>query len=51
MVAKIRKAKNIMDKLNKLDAQYLTGYPNNLPRSQYLAKRNALRKIFVALKK
>ena len=51
MVTIIQKAKKLLDALNKLDAQYLTGYPKNIPRNVYVSRRAALRKRFEALKK
>ena len=51
MVTKIQQAKKIMEQLNKLDAQYLVGFPKKLSNAEYKKKRASLRKKFVALKK
>lgn len=50
-VTKIHQAKKLLNELNKLDAHYLVGYPTNMSRKEYLAKRNKLRNKFEALKK
>lgn len=50
-MSKIQQAKKLLNSLNKLDAQYLTSYPANLPRTTYLKKRKALGKRIQALKK
>ncbi len=40
-----------LNKLSSLDAQYLTGYPRNIPESEYKERRLALKKKFMKLKK
>ena len=44
------KVKKLQEDLAKLDAQYLVSYPKPLSRTEYLKKRNILRKRFNALK-
>lgn len=50
-MGKMERAKGLMNRLNKLDAQYLTGYPSSIPRTAYVKRRASLRREFERLRK